>query len=168
MRAKNFRWLLSVFVFCFVAACSQNDEQRAFENKAYSTSKDYTRTNPTNGEVIENDPDDWRVSPFYQGLVSIKPAFPNPASTSDNITINFNNHGIETVSGLFVLAYYNSTGGYSYLDEYRGHLQVGPTIINFQGGHVVQFPENPQGLYRVIILDGNENVISYGDVQVDQ
>ncbi|MEX0904820.1 MAG: hypothetical protein WD604_06870 [Balneolaceae bacterium] len=167
MCVKNVRWFIPFLFFCFTAACSQNDEQRAFERDAFSASEGYTQTTD-NSETVNEDPDDWRVSPFYQGLVSIDPAFPNPAAGSENITINFHNHGIETVSGLIALAYYSSTGGYTPLGhDYHGQLPTGPTFINFQGSQVAQFPENPQGLYRVIILDGNENVISYGDVQIE-
>jgi hypothetical protein len=31
---------------------------------------------------------------------------------------------------------------------------------------IAEFSENPQGLYRIIILDNNDNVVTYGDVKI--
>lgn len=168
MPGKNIPYLFFLLLLILISACNQNDDQRDFERSAFSSPDDaYTQTS-ANGEIISEDPDDWRVSPFYQGLVNIEPAFPNGAGSSDKISINLDNHGFESVSGLIVWAYYSdSADGLRLLDERSGELHPGLTTISFQGIQVARFPENPQGLYRVIILDGNENVISYGDVRIE-
>lgn len=163
-------FIIILFSGLFFSACNQNDDQRDFERKAFSRPENFTTTNRNNGEVISEDPDDWRISPFYQGLVQIEPAFPNPANSSDDIIINFYNDGIETVTGLYAIAYYSesSSGQTRPLGSGRpGQLPVGSIDINFQALELARFPENPQGLYRVIILDGTENVISYGDIQIE-
>lgn len=153
---------------CFFTACSQNDDQKEFEQKAFSEAEGYTETDPNNGKIINEDPDDWRISPFYQGLVRIEPAYPNPAGSSDRINLYIHSNGIESVSDLSVIVYYgySSSGSEMLLDEYSGELR-GSMNFNFQGSLVAQHTESPQGTYRVIIVDGNENVVSYGDIQIE-
>lgn len=168
IRIKSFFTVL-FFTILWFSACSQNDDQRDFERKAFSSPGGYTQTDPNSGQVINEDPDDWRISPFFQGLVRIEPAFPNPANSDDEIRINFYNDGIESVSGLRVWAFYEENGEIRPLgnNDVHGELPVGLQVINFEGTQVARFSENPQGLYRVILLDGNENVISYGDIRIN-
>lgn len=163
---KLFATALLLMLTWFLTACSQNDEQKEFEQKAFSEADGVTVTN-YQGKVENEDPDDWRISPFYQGLIRIDPAFPNPAGSSDNIQIHIYNSNIESISDIEVRAYYRSTSEYRYLDHIQGELIQTLNILNFRGTAVAQAAESPQGTYRVIILDGNENVVSYGDIQIE-
>lgn len=160
-------FLILLVASLYLTACNRNDDQRDFERDAFSQPQNITETKRNNGEVINEDPDDWRISPFFQGLIDVTtPAFPNPALSSDDITIDLNNYGLESISGLQVMAYY-SNNAFRLLDSRNGQLPTGNISLNFQGSLVAQFSENPQGLYRVIIMDGSENVISYGDIEIE-
>ncbi len=63
-------------------SCGQDDDQREFEQEAFQLPDGITETEG-NGSIISEDPDDWRTSPFFQGLVFVDPAFPNPVSIGD-------------------------------------------------------------------------------------
>ncbi len=160
-------FLILLVAAFYLTACNRNDDQRDFERDAFSLPQNITETDRNNGEVINEDPDDWRISPFFQGLIEVTtPAFPNPALSSDNISIDLNNPGLETITGLQVMAYY-SNNSFQLLDSRPGQLPPGNISLNFQGSMVAQLSENPQGIYRVIIMDGSENVISYGDIEIE-
>lgn len=62
--------LLAAFGSILLTACGQDDDQRDFENEAFSLPEGFTETDGSGQIVDENeDPDDWRTAPFFQGLV---------------------------------------------------------------------------------------------------
>ena len=148
-------------------SCSQNEDQREFERAAFSEASGFTRTN-TNGEVIQEDPDDWRIAPFFQGLIEISsyPA-PNPVQTNDRIVMNLLATGIEPVSGIIIYVYYRPNSIKVIPVDDRSPLPAGLLTIQLNPLEIAEFVEQPAGLYRVILLDRNENVITYGDIKVE-
>lgn len=154
------------FLLIFISGCNQSSDQRDFERAAFSEPEGFTQTD-NSGAVISSDPDDWRIAPFFQGLTEVDPAYPNPVQTTGQISIDMIVTGVESVSGLRVFAFYGPNNLQIIFEDLRRPLPPGLTSIPLSPLDVAQFPENPQGLYRIIVTDSNENVITYGDIRVE-
>jgi len=167
--AKIFRYLITgILLIVMAAGCSQNRDQRDFENQAFRSPDGFTQTSPS-GEVLDSDPDDWRIAPFFQGLVEVRPAYPNPVQTTGQVKIDVEVTGIEAVSGLrLVVFYFDDTIEPVYIDQ-RAPLPPGLSVINVNPIELGRFNtvESALGLHRVILMDGNENIITYGDIKVE-
>ncbi len=165
--------LLAAFGSILLTACGQDDDQRDFENEAFSLPEGFTETDGSGQIVDENeDPDDWRTAPFFQGLVFVDPAFPNPVQVSDQLMINVEISGIEAVSGLTVIVLIESGVNPEFRPVYsdpQNPIPPGLTVISINPIQLGRFNtvESARGLHRLILLDGRENVISYGDVLVE-
>lgn len=159
---------VSLFIFLAVS-CTQSDEQREFERQAISLPENFTQTK-NNGEVVEGntDPDDWRIAPFYQGIVYIDtPPFPNPLLSNQRLNIEVEVPGFDALSGLNVIVLYNGNTPkllYSYISP---PVPTGTTSISLDALNIAQFPQNPAGLYRIILEDDDGNIISYGDIKIE-
>ena len=156
---------LSLLIF---VSCSQSDEQREFENEAISLPENFTVTGD-NGAIIDGqtDPDDWRTAPFFQGLVYINPAYPNPALSNGRINIDVQVVGLDGVSGLRVLAFDNETNLRFLYETPSSPLPPGLTSISINALDIARFDENPTGLYRIILEDREGNIVSFGDVKIE-
>jgi hypothetical protein len=150
----------------FIAGCNSSSDQREFERSAFSIPEGITETN-NQGGVIRRDPDDWRVAPFFQGIIEIEPAYPNPVLSTDQVRINRIVTGVESISGLRVFVFYETGNVRPIEEDPRRPLPPGLDVIILDPQLIAEFPENPQGLYRIVITDLNENVITYGDIRVD-
>lgn len=160
---------LAVFWLFSISSCTQSDAQREFEDLAFQPPENITEMTD-GGRMVSNasDPDDWRSSPMYRGLVEVAtPAYPNPVNVNTQLIIEVENKGFETLSGLEV---------YVFKESFRN--QVGP-LFSMDGSTIqtglitislspAQFGDGTQasGLYRIIIYDGRQNVFTYGDVEV--
>lgn len=165
----NLKLLHIVLAVCFIAAgCSSSDSQREFENEAFAFPEGITKTNDR-GQIIngEVDPDDWRVGPFFQGLVNVDPAFPNPVLTNRRLSINIQITGLDAVSGVRVFVLHDFNNPRFIYQDPRSPLPPGLISINLNPLDIARLPENPQGIYRLIITDGRDNVITYGDIQIE-
>lgn len=149
----------------FFISCSQSDEQREFEREAFSPPEDITETGDNGGDNI--DPDDWRVGPFFQGLIEVFPVSPNPVLTSNQIRIEVLVYGFDSINGLRILAYYGQNSFKPLREDHRSPLPPGTISYSIQAIDIAQFPANPQGLYRIILEDYKGNIISYGDVRIE-
>jgi hypothetical protein len=149
-----------------LTGCNQNSDQREFERAAFSMPEGFTETGPS-GQVIDRDPDDWRIAPFFQGIIEVDPAYPNPVQSNEAISIYRIVTGVESVSGFWVLAFYDANNIQFIFDDLRRPLPTGGETVTLQARDIAQFQENPQGLYRIIIMDANENVITYGDIKIE-
>ena len=161
--------LITLFTFSFLlAACSTNDSQREFEREAFTLPDGFTRTNDR-GQVVNEqvDPDDWRIGPFFQGLAVVDPAFPNPVLTNGRLTINLQVTGVDAVYGVRVYVLYDFNRPVPLYVDPRNPLPPGLISINLNPLDIARFPENPQGLYRLIITDSRDNVITYGDIKIE-
>jgi hypothetical protein len=174
---RNYFALYLFFLLCtgclLLTSCSKSDDQRDFENHALSEPEGITETN-SNGDVINTDPDDWRISPMYQGLISIgtpdnQPPYPNPFSFNQELIINIYIRSIETLSRIEVYSFEfpseaNSSAITIREDISSPHLETitlsGQLISGYSGG------SQAAGLYRILIYDGQQNLITYGDVQI--
>lgn len=150
----------------FSNGCKRDDAQVSFEREALSLPSGFTETDQF-GNVINEDSNDWRVSPLYAGLIFVEPAFPNPTQ-GDNITIELSITGVNNLAGFSVY----------FLNE-----NVTPTFltsITFNPSNFFQVIRiNPQefspttllsdaiGLHRVLIYDQRNEIITYGDIKVE-
>jgi len=133
-------FLLTCFtLFFFLSSCSQNEDQREFERAAFSEASGFTRTN-ANGQVISEDPDDWRISPFFQGLIEVSslPA-PNPVLTNDRIIMNLLATGVEPVSGVVIYVYYRPNSIKVIPVDERSPLPPGLITINLNPLEIAEF-----------------------------
>lgn len=147
--------------------CSQNDAQDKFENEAFREPSGYTTTD-VSGDIQEEDEDDWRIGPMFQGTIRVQtPAFPNPVNAGQEIEIELTILGIESVSSIEVLAR-DENRNWQLLDNESSPetglltFRIDPRLFSYTGDF-----ENAIGLHRMIFFDSNDNVITYGDVKIE-
>jgi hypothetical protein len=164
---KFYSFLLISLLFAFTATCTRNDAQRDFEHEAYAGPRNYTQTT-SQGEVISVDEDDWRTSPLFQGLIDIVPPYPNPVNTNEAIQFEVEVTGVQSVTGLEVLARFEDN---TFRTLYQSFETLQPGLSTFQINpmELAQFgnPEGARGLNRIFIFNSNQQMISYGDVMVE-
>lgn len=169
---KSFNSIPAIFISLIVfsiVSCNQSDEQRQFEREAISLPENITETTD-NGAIVEGreDPDDWRIAPYFQGVVYVDPVpFPNPLLTNQRLNLNIFVTGVDGVAGLRVLVLYNENSIRPLYESSTSPLPTGLTSISLAAGDIARFDDNPEGLYRIIVEDRNEVVITYGDVRIE-
>lgn len=148
-----------------LSGCNQNSDQRDFEEQAFSEPSGITETDQ-NGRVIgSTDPDDWRIAPFFQGDIElIFPPSPNPVLSNDDLRIEIQVNFLERISGIYVRVFRLSS--FYQIDD-RPQVSTGITPFTIPAKIIAGGNSNPQGIYRIIIQDENENVITYGDVEIE-
>lgn len=164
---------IAIFCLSLIAAgCSRSDAQREFEQQALSIPENITGMTEAGKRVPDsNDPDDWRISPMYRGLIAIDtPAYPNPVNINSILRIIIDNKGFETLSGLEVFVYRDDPRnqlGPVYIND-EPSITPGLLSIQLDPRQFSPFGNSSQasGLYRLIIYDGRRNIVSYGDVRV--
>lgn len=165
-------WLLLLALV--LAGCSAQDDQREFEQEALQAPNGYTQTDKSgDSEEEQVDPDDWRTAPFFQGLVTVDPAYPNPALSTDDIEIRVDIITLESnIRTLIAYVYYHNTS--APLKQVGSPITISSTSgyyqINFSASELARF-NNASGLYRVILYDSNSsnygNIVSYGDILIE-
>lgn len=165
--------LISTFL---LIACSKSDDQKRFEQEALGVPENITETDAA-GKVIENrkDPDDWRVSPMYQSLITIgepytQLPYPNPIGYNENVNLDIYLGSVGTLSRIEIIAL-DSLNQSSGLNITRSNLSS-PSLINIKimGSQISGSPGGSQasGLYRLLVYDGRNNLITYGDIRIGQ
>lgn len=162
---------LFVSTILILAGCSKSDDQKEFENEAFNIPNEITATDAS-GSINENgnDPDDWRISPNYAGLVRVeKPAYPNPV-VGDRFSIEIYIAGIDAIPSnrmeFFILDSFGQEYQLPYVEE---NLTTGLITITLSRNLIAEIsPNQSSNLYRILISDGRNNIISYGDVQIGQ
>ncbi len=163
--------MLLIFMLAFLSfSCGQDDDQREFEQEAFQLPEGITETEG-NGDILSEDPDDWRTAPFFGGLVTVDPIYPNPVSIGDQLSLDINVSGIDAVSGLTVAVLIEDAANAQFRSLYtdsQNPLPPGLTSISINPVELGRFnnPESARGIHRLIIYDNRENIISYGDVEV--
>lgn len=159
--------LAPILLLSALNGCTNDDEQVAFERDAFQTAAGYTRTDER-GVTISQDPDDWRISPLYMGLVEVDPLFPNPAMTSGQARLHVMVGGIDALSGLAAAVYHPDEVLETLWISQESPVPPGLHAITLSPVEMGRLPtvESARGLHRIIVFDGRQNVISYGDVMV--
>lgn len=169
---KNiFPFILFFALYAGILGCTRNDAQIDFEKEAYREPNNFTRT-AYNGEVLNADEDDWRIAPLFQGMVVVNPPFPNPVPVNENLQFELEINSTQAINGLEVLVRIddmNSTSGFKSL--YYETQTLNPGLTSFRINPLelgrINVPESARGLHRIFIFDGNQHMISYGDVMVE-
>lgn len=165
---RFFFGLMSFLLLILITGCENSEDQKVFENEALQVADNFTSTS-ANGEIVREDPDDWRISPFYQGLVEVRPAYPNPVQTTDQLFLEIRVTGIDAVYGLDVLVFYPDGTVKVLYEDFQQPIPTGLSVIPLNPLLLGRFNtvESARGLHRLIVTDGSETIISYGDVQVE-
>lgn len=119
----------------------------------------------------ESDPSDWRTAPNFSGLFEVAtPAYPNPVSYNAVLTMTIYVKALNAVQSLKIYAF-----------RQPGNLQPISSITPLprplhQGTYTIKIMPSqfaPAGgtgnfgdIYRIIFLDGQNRIITYGDVRV--
>jgi len=149
-------------------ACSSSDEQREFESEAYRNPSGITQTSSQN-EVVTTDPDDWRTAPLFQGLIEIRPPFPNPAQLGTLINFEVRVTGVQGVGGLDVRVRYPNGNFSSIFLSNDNPLDTGVSTFRIDPRALSQDDSDnlARGLHRIFFFDFDGRLISYGDVEVE-
>ncbi len=150
-----------------IISCTGNDAQEEFERSAYSPANGITITDNSSNIIGDPDEDDWRVSPFYSGLATIEPAFPNPILYGTAATLEVNMTG-NSFTSVLELGYFDFQDRWTQIDLKDNIEEFGFTSFRIDAGQL--FGENAEvsrGLYRLVLFDGNQRVVTYGDIEIE-
>lgn len=165
--SNSYKILILILI---VAGCTKSNSQKVFENDAKSSIQGYTETD-IHGKINPNhvDQDDWRIGPMFHGYVQVNiPPYPNPTN-NQQIKMELNITGLSEVTGLYV---YDRTPSNKYVQVLPPNdavLDPGILPLTFEPiqmsntGNVADI----RGLNRILIYDGQQNLITYGDILVE-
>ena len=144
----------------FSPGCDSQDKQDDFALQASRAPAGFTATDQ-GGDILSEDEDDWRMSPFYFGKVRVSPLYPNPGRV-DFVTVPINILQFDTGAGGFSLrAYEEGSSQLILLDRLL--------TINGPGGYIMRFSQailSRKGLVRIFVFDGMNEIVSYGDLMI--
>ena len=144
--------------------CDNQGAQNDFIDEASLEPSGITKilANDFGGTICAEDPDDWRTSPVYTGIILIeRPAFPNPGTGSSEGTIILRVLQFDRVRGGFVLSAFGS-----------GNLPIELGRIpdaSSPGEYALQFSPSllsENRLHRLYIFDSIGELVSYGDFEL--
>lgn len=157
--------LLLLLNLLILSGCNQNSDQREFERQAFSEPSGFTKTDQQGQVIGDPDPDDWRIAPFFQGDIQLI-SYPNPNPVLSNgelrieILVNF----LMRISEINIFV--NRPSSFEpIIDTHQASL--GNNTFTIPANIIADGNPSPQRLYRIIIMDENENVITYGDVEIE-
>ena len=175
MNLKTTSYILLFVLWGFLAAtgCSKSDAQRQFEQEALTTPKGITQANAS-GDVSSTDPDDWRISPMYRGLITMglpgdnQPPYPNPVNFNSSFTIQLSFNTTDPVNALEIRSFrYPSDNQFPRIRNIQQDELSSFNTFTIQAKNVaIGQGSSASGLYRVLIYDGNQNLITYGDIEI--
>lgn len=143
-------------------ACDTNVQQDEFFLDSELPPSGITRTSET-GEVLEEDPDDWRVAPAFRGAVEVEPAYPNPVTRTDLVTLILRDVFDDAIVGGVFVSGFDDAGRFVRLDE---DPSAGPTYILTFNPALLSASGGEGRLFRVRVFTNDRRLITYGDVQV--
>jgi hypothetical protein len=170
----GWRWwtvwcVLGMAIMVSMTGCQTDDDdiQKEFEQEAYSSPSQITQTT-FNGTIESKDSNDWRVSPYYVGLLTVQPPFPNPANPTQTVQLLVTIQSLDVLSQVRVWTF-NPTRPSALWPVWNS------TSL---GAGILEIPLNPMNLtpsgsvselrttHRIIMTDQLDQVITYGDVQI--
>ncbi|HCD51405.1 MAG TPA: hypothetical protein DEQ34_03090 [Balneolaceae bacterium] len=159
------RFLSFAIILLIGSSCNNNDAQRKFEAEAYGPVTGFTETD-NQQNIISKDDDDWRISPIYAGLIDIEPVFPNPLLYGSVAYLEVTLNGAP-ISSFMQLGFLN------YQDQWTPIQQQDVTsdfdVLTFVIDSRI-FGSNAElarGLHRLLLFDGGQRLVTYGDIQID-
>ena len=160
MRCAGLCLLLLAITACLTAGCDTQDLQDEFAEAASLPPQGIVQTD-AQGNILEEDEDDWRTAPLYRGVLRVDPAYPNPASETF-ITIPVTVTQFNAVRGGLTLRVYNNARELVALDQILEADAPGAYVFNFASGLLPR-----TGLHRLFIFDGAGEIVSYGDLLIE-
>jgi len=155
---RRLPWLALV---CWLGlGCDSQKQQENFVDSANAPPAGFTRTD-AGGQILTDDPDDWRTAPFYIGKIRVDPAYPNP-STSDFVNLPVTVLEFDAIGGRLTLRSFDDQRRGILLDEILDASSPGAYSFRFTPARLVT-----NGLHRVFIFDQFGEIISYGDLMVE-
>jgi hypothetical protein len=151
---------LILLVASVSAGCDSQEKQDDFALQASRAPNGFTATDQ-GGDILSEDEDDWRMSPFYFGKVRVSPVYPNPGRV-DFVTVPINILQFDIGAGGFSLrAYEEGSSQLILLDRLL--------TVNGPGGYIMRFSPailGREGLVRIFVFDGMNEIVSYGDLMI--
>ena len=143
-----------------MTACDSQQQQDEFVSSASDTPSGFVRTD-SNGAIVDDDKDDWRIAPIYGGKVRLDPPYPNPA-TVDFVTIPVTILEFNSIQGGLSLRARDASGNLRTLDDILDSSVPGAYIFRFSPALLAR-----TGLIRLFIFDRLGELVSYGDLMVE-
>ncbi len=140
-----------------LAACDTAERQDDFVDEASAVPAGFARTGE-DGQIQEDDKDDWRTSPVYGGKVRFDPAFPNPTAGS-LVTLSLTVLEFNAVQGGLVLRGRDANGSLRTLDDLPEASEPGVHAFLFSPSILAR-----TGLVRVFVFDRLGEIVTYGDL----
>ncbi|TYP94844.1 hypothetical protein LX73_0133 [Fodinibius salinus] len=172
MIINKFAFWITVFSVLLLMGCSKSNDQRDFENRALTTPDKITKTD-SNGEIVgQTDPDDWRVGPMYNRLISISselsdPPHPNPLPYNSTLNLQIEFNVSDPVNVIVIRKFRLPTDTqFPLLRQLDQSELIDFNSIALEGSNIAE-NTTKEGLYRILIYDGKQNLISYGDVRIE-
>ncbi len=155
-----------------VAGCDSGDveAQRLFEDEALlSPVAGITRVE-VDGTVGARDANDWRIGPAFRNRVSLLALpSPNPVRFGQAITFPVDSQGVPGGLRVVVLVRDPRTGALDLVairdpgSEQPGASQAGFYTFSISANQIAL---GVPGLYRLVLLDGTQGIVTYGDVEI--
>lgn len=173
MSQKFTSYLLLLLWGCLLfVGCSKSDDQRRFEEEALKTPDGITKTKAS-GEVTSTDNDDWRISPMYRSLITVglqddQPPYPNPVNYNSNLTIQLYFHTDNPVSAIDIRTFrYPSDNNFPQIKFLQQDDLSTYNTITIQAKNIaIGQGSSASGTYRLLLYDGHQNLITYGDIEI--
>jgi hypothetical protein len=161
---------IALFLFAAAAGgCDSQEAQLEFENDA-NMPPDGIVVTDEDGTIISDDPDDWRTSPSFAGIVRFDPAYANPTA-GDLITVPVIVQQFNALPGGLELRGFDDTGRLTLLDDLPQATQPGAYTFVFSPSQfsITGDLAAARGLHRVFVfgIRGSSEIISYGDILVN-
>lgn len=139
------------------------EAQRVFEDQAFlGAAEGITEVRIVDGEavVIDTDPDDWRVGPSFGTRVQVLSApSPNPVSRGGAITFTL----FTTDPGQLQLRRRDARGDVLFVDAFPSSAGGIRSLTVFGS----DLDDGTDGIFRIVVTDDRESVVTYGDVRVE-
>ena len=148
--------------------CDSSGAQLQFEDEANRPPSGIVVTDE-NGTILDDDPDDWRTSPAFAGIVRFEPAYANPTGDA-LITIPVIVQQFNALPGGLELRARDDAGRLTLLDNLPQATQPGAYTFVFSPSQfsVTGDITAARGLHRVFVFGilGTSEIVSYGDILV--
>jgi hypothetical protein len=160
----------ALLALLLLAACdsTSSTEQRLFDDEALLTPVAGITETDANATVLSRDPADWRIGPAFVNRVSLlELPNPNPVRLGQAIGFLVDSQGVAGGLRLYVLEERSGTVDLVPIQDPNAYepaaAQSGfyPFTIS-----VRQIALGGAGLYRIVLLDGSQNVVTYGDLDI--
>lgn len=164
MKISNNIFFIIPVIALFLVSCSNDDAQSDFESQAYGEAANFTETS-FQGDIVRIDSDDWRISPLYIGLITVQPAYPNPIQYGSNLELEVDLNGLP-VNSVLELGFLNPSNQWIFLQQQEVIFDFDTKVFRIDTRQFGGSAEQARGLRRMLLFDGNQRLITYGDILI--